>query len=436
MSGLLLTLFLIGSLGAAVFAPIIAAYIFTFVTYMAPKFVLYGPGMAWPWAAISGVTAVILWVLIDRKILSKISFLYCLIVLWLIWINVTTQFAQGDEFHVYYKYNLAVKTIIASLFICLMLTSRIRIEGFIIVIIAAVGFYVGRGFVITLLTGGGGLAVTGETQTPLGDRNAFSTVIWMLIPLIMWLSAHTTIFPRVRIFQLALVGFSFVGIITIVGTQSRGALVAAPFFFAFLFFQSNKKIPIILFGISAIVMVGLLAPQEWWDRMASILLYDEDNSAISRFNSWNFAWNYALQHPIVGGGFRIFTLNIDPVANRWLDAHSIYFEVLGEHGFVGFFLFMSIMIGLLLNGRHIARVCRPYPDLAWAGDLGSKIVVSIVLYMVGGAFLSLAFHPITYDMAALSLALRHLVHREIAKRELPAAERYRSGFRGEVQRRG
>ena len=94
------------------------------------------------------------------------------------------------------------------------------------------------------------------------------------------------------------------------------------------------------------------------------------------------------------------------------------------------------MIGLLLNGRHIARVCRPYPDLAWAGDLGSKIVVSIVLYMVGGAFLSLAFHPITYDMAALSLALRHLVHREIAKRELPAAERYRSGFRGEVQRRG
>jgi hypothetical protein len=81
---------------------------------------------------------------------------------------------------------------------------------------------------------------------------------------------------------------------------------------------------------------------------------------------------------------------------------------------------------LILNGRYISKVCRKYPDLRWAGDLGEKLSMSIVLYMACGAFLSVSTHPILYDIAAISLGLRHFVNRELAEREgesVPAARR-------------
>ena len=87
--------------------------------------------------------------------------------------------------------------------------------------------------------------------------------------------------------------------------------------------------------------------------------------------------------------------------------------MLAEHGFPGLALFLLILAALFFNGLHIAKVCKPYPELGWAGDLGRKLSLSITLYAACGALLSLAFHPILYDFFALSIALRHLVHRRI-----------------------
>jgi len=200
--------------------------------------------------------------------------------------------------------------------------------------------------------------------------------------------------------------------------------VAAPVFFAFFFMQTKKKFPFLLFGLITVLAVLLIAPQEWWDRMQLISDYSEDKSALSRLTSWKFAWDYALEHPILGGGFKIFRFNVDPVAQQWREAHSIYFEVLGEHGFVGLVLFCTLMFGLVYSGFNIRRRCRPYPDLAWAGDLGVKLSISISLYLTSGAFLSVAFHPIAYDLAVLSIAVIHVVNREIAAREGAVRGRY------------
>ncbi len=338
--------------------------------------------------------------------------------------NITTYFGNSPKFLIDVKYDLAQEILLGAAAMCLFLNSRIRIEGLIIVLIAAIGFYVGRGFVVTVLTGGSGTFVVGGDHSPLGDRNYFAMVIWMIIPMLMWLSSYTIIFPKNKIFQLTLIAFALTSAITIVGTQSRGALVAAPVFFAFFFLQSRQKISFIIFGLMAALIVLFIAPQDWWDRMDTIVNYEDDGSALARLSTWEFAWNYTVNHPIFGGGFGIFSLNFNAEKGRWLTAHSIYFEVLAEHGFVGFFLFFSMMFGLVYSGFKIRRRCRPYPELAWAGDLGVKLSVSILLYLTAGAFLSVAFHPIAYDLAILAMAVIHVVNREIAQRENAVRGRY------------
>ena len=417
MSGLLLIMFIMAGLAASVAAPVICLYLYNYVTYMAPHTVFYGPGMTLPLAMITGAAALVVWAAFDRKIFTHLSWCFYLLIVWLIWVCVTFQFYQGDSYNAHFKFDYATKILAFSLLAILMLHTRRRIEGFIVILCVTVGFYVGRGLVVTALTGGGGLSVTGNKSTPLGDRNYFATVVWMLIPMLLWLAQHSVLFPKGRLLKLGVFGFIAAGLMTIVGTQSRGAMLGAPIFFGFMFLQTKRKLTMLL-AAAVLVAGGLaLAPAEWYERMNTIQEYEEDKSANSRFNSWTFAWEFALQNPVLGGGFRIFTLNVDPIENRWLDAHSIYFEVLAEHGFPGLALFLLILGAIFMNGRYLARICKPHPELAWAGDLGHKLTISITLYAACGALLSLAFHPILYDFFAVSVALRHLVHRHIAAKK-------------------
>ncbi len=87
---------------------------------------------------------------------------------------------------------------------------------------------------------------------------------------------------------------------------------------------------------------------------------------------------------------------------------------MAEHGFVGLFLFLSLMGGLAYSGFRLKKRCKPYPELHWAGDLGVKLSVSILLYLGASAFLAVSTHPITYDLAVLSMAVITIVNREIA----------------------
>ena len=63
---------------------------------------------------------------------------------------------------------------------------------------------------------------------------------------------------------------------------------------------------------------------------------------MGRINAWTMALNLAKDN-FFGGGFSIYESAVfaryapDPEARA---AHSIYFQVLGEHGFVGLFLFL------------------------------------------------------------------------------------------------
>ena len=72
--------------------------------------------------------------------------------------------------------------------------------------------------------------------------------------------------------------------------------------------------------------------------MESIKNYKQDTSATRRIDAWTFAINFAEDHPILGGGFEGFSEEqfslYAPGAEVFTGAHSIYFEVLGEHGYV------------------------------------------------------------------------------------------------------
>jgi putative inorganic carbon (HCO3(-)) transporter len=131
-------------------------------------------------------------------------------------------------------------------------------------------------------------------------------------------------------------------------------------------------------------------PETWHERMATITDYQTDDSAMGRIMAWRMAFNLAMHRPL-GGGFQTFRpsaylMYLPEVGARRTDAHSVYFELMAEQGFIGLGLFLALGIFTFFTCGKIARRTRRSPEDAWMNELARMLQVSFVGYAAAGAF--------------------------------------------------
>jgi probable O-glycosylation ligase (exosortase A-associated) len=138
---------------------------------------------------------------------------------------------------------------------------------------------------------------------------------------------------------------------------------------------------------------------------------------MGRVNAWWMAYNLARDR-FLGSGFENVTTELFQKYAPYQDVkpqgpHSIYFQVLGQHGFFGLFLFLLMWILVWRMASRVVRQSRRIPEARWCGDLAAMCQVSLVGYLVGGAFLALAY----FDLPSNIMVLVVLSHRWIANEE-------------------
>jgi putative inorganic carbon (hco3(-)) transporter len=275
------------------------------------------------------------------------------------------------------------------------------------VLAASVGFYGIKGGLFVLATGGA-YKVFGPDQTFIGDNNAMALALVMAVPLLRYLQLHSVNKWAKRGCLAGLV----LCVISALGSYSRGALLALLAMGVFLWVKGKNRGVMLLFAALALPLISFM-PDEWMDRMNTIKDYDEDRSALGRISAWWMAWNLARDRFPIGGGFEIWSdsafAKYSPTPEFVHAAHSIYFQVLGEHGFVGLFLFLCIFFAAFLTGSSIIRLAKAVPELVWAVDLAKMCQVSLIAFAVGGAFLSLSYYDFPYYIAAVMVVLKRLV---------------------------
>ena len=95
--------------------------------------------------------------------------------------------------------------------------------------------------------------------------------------------------------------------------------------------------------------------------------------------------------------------------------HSIYFEVLGEHGWIGLTIFLSLGLTALLTCSRIVKLWRDRPDLKWASDLAKMMQVCLVGYAAAGTFLNLATFNLFYHILTIIFLTRFIVGQELGQ---------------------
>lgn len=411
MRDYIVTLLIFGSLPLILSRPFIGVLVWVLLGLMNPHRLCWGFAPTMPFAFIVAVTLLSSFLISKEKKQIPWTPLSVLLAFWWVWMLIASIDAADypwDDWDKIWKIMLLTFVMIA------LLNTRERIHALVWVAVVSIGLYGVKGGIFTI-TSGGGAHVMGPTGTFIGGNNELGLALVMTIPLMRYLHL-TTDRTLIKNALLGAMGLTFVAIL---GTQSRGALLGLASMSVYLALKSRNKATLLLTMVVLAPLAFSIMPESYFNRMETIETFQQDRSAMSRINAWWTAWYSVLDNPLTGSGFGMWTprlyMQYAPDPSVVYDVHSIYFEVLGETGFVGFFLFIAIMLTALHSLNRVVKFADRDKRLIWMRDLASMVYVSIIGYAISGAFLGLAYFDYYYLFIAITVALTALMQRFIAE---------------------
>jgi len=420
----------------------VLAYIY--IDIVAPQKIGWGVIQSIPVSLIAFMAAAGGWLLLDSKQGSRFTFRQVLVVILLAYCAVTTLGAAFQD-AAWTKWVWVWKALLFAAFLPLPLRTRLRIEAAALVMVLAIGTIIINGGIKTLGGGGGygTLTLLVQEDSGLYEGSILSTAAIATIPLVLWLARHGTVFPRDWMVRLFAAGMIFACLLIPVGTAARTGLVCIAVLGLLLLRSTRHRFLYLgLAGLALVVAVPFL-PESYVQRMSTISNHQGDQSASTRVEVWKWTIDYATQHPF-GGGFDAYLGNSFTYKTRKVSGdaanqvveyaevtdkqrayHSSYFEMLGEQGYPGLALWLWLQV---LGVWQMERVrwrfaARPDGRGSWQWGLATALQQGQVVYLVGAAFVGIAFQPFIFMLVGLQCALWSYVQRTESR--APVSQRWR-----------
>lgn len=258
----------------------------------------------------------------------------------------------------------------------------------------------------------------------MADRNHLSTALALVLPVLFYLQTYSVN----RLIRLGFLGAFCVVVLAILGGGSRAGFIAVSVVGLWLVLTTRRKGLALALVVAAVVGFLAFAPEDITSRLSTIKEADEDSSFMGRVIAWKISSAIALANPVFGGGFH--AVQVQPIWDAFKTApsllgflnlpdpefsakaaHSIYFEVMGDLGFVGLGLFLTILLRAIWSRFTIKRLATQLGEsYQWARDMADMLMLSVLAYMVGGASVSLGYLEVIYMVVMLMELLRlHVV---------------------------
>lgn len=337
-----------------------------------------------------------------------------LFLLLMVWFTVTWLVSGNIEGN-YESWLKVMKIDFMLLVALLVLHNRMHLMALTWVVAGSIAFYGIKGGVFTIANGGA-YRVWGPEGSFINGNNELALALIVTIPLVRFLQLQV----QQAWLRHALTGTMLLCAAAALGSHSRGALLAIAAMTLVLWWRSERKV---VGGIALLVIgAALIAfmPDNWTNRMETIETYEQDASAMGRINAWTMCWNLANER-FFGGSFNIYNaknfLLYSPNPDAIHAAHSIYFQILGEHGWVGLVIYLLLWWCVWLSAGYLRKEGKKREETRWLSDLGAMCQVSLAGFAVGGAFLSLAYFDLTYNIMVLVVLGRRWLREQAWKTE-------------------
>jgi len=413
MRDIVVLIFLIGCIGAAIKKPWWGVLSLAVFSYMNPHAYAWGFVRTLPvYYILFLVVAFRTFTAKDKQPIPNEWRIIFFVLLWIYFLFTTTQAYFPDI--AWQRFWFVTKIYIPFFFTLVLINTREKLYYLIVTIGLSIGIVALKGGVFAILSGFGH-RVYGPPATQFEENNAFAVAMLIAIPLLLiWQKESLNAWIKKGVLFAVPIIYA-----ASLSSWSRGALLTMTVLTLMLIWHSKRKIlaiPLVLMGA---FFVKDYLPQEWFGRMQTLETYEEDGSAMGRLEAWQDGWNHTLEHPFTGTGFEGWMR----VTMR--DWHSSYVEMFSEHGFIAFALWLSLILGSVISLTLLPRKTRNIEGMEWVTIYCYMVRASIICYMVGTAFLGLSYWDLIYHLVFISVLIKKFAQEEMATKE-SASKRQRN----------
>jgi len=322
---------------------------------------------------------------------------------------------------VWFRWDMYSKIVLFYIMTTLIVNKKVHFDfmaWMLLISIGALGAAEGTKFIFS-----GGAHRISWLRGISGDNNFVGLLIVVVLPLAYYLFSQVSS-------KVVKIGFVFTMLLLMLGlvaTYSRGAFIGLVIVLLSFVKGSKNKLSWIL----AFFLIGLAAsnflPDTWFTRMDTVGEAKQDSSFLGRVMVWKMSYIIA-SHNLFGGGFKAVeqayiwrqylpyfdSLDFIPSAipaDHGKAAHSIYFQVLGDHGFLGLFAFLMILLTSYFKITRLIKLAVKEQMDEWIIILSKMLKLSLTVYCISGALLSAAYADFIYAILAMIFCLEHRIVR-------------------------
>jgi putative inorganic carbon (HCO3(-)) transporter len=389
---------ILGSIPVALFNPFVGVLVWYWIAYFNPHRLAWGISN-YPVAQMIAIPTIVGMIFSrqwNKRIFERETVL--MLVLW-IWFGITYIHAlqiplfSGHIQDARTMYINVTKILLMTIVTMLIVNTQQKLRVLLLVVGLSFGVLAIKTAIFGLLHGGE--RVWGPDNSFIGDNNAFGLAMDMNIPIFYFIASC----EKSRLLRIFLWMSLVSALVCVILSYSRGALLGLAVVLLGVTLRSRRKL--VIFAVIGIAGLSLFAyaPEQWRARMDQFFSGHLDSSAQERLITWRTGLNLALDYPVFGGGFQV--LPDVPVYQKYMPRplpnghmssgpHSIYIQELSEHGFVGLALFLSLIASCLASLIQLRRYAQRTDDHNWLIAYSHMFELSIIAFMIGGAFLEFA----------------------------------------------
>jgi putative inorganic carbon (HCO3(-)) transporter len=422
MRDLIVTAIMLGSMPVCLVSPYFGILMWYWITYFNPHRFTWNYAYTLPVAMMIAIPTLV-GTLFARKTMRALLTVECvlLMALWG-WFGITYLHAQGiplfarNMVDAEYEMGHISKILVMTLVMVVVINSKERVRNVILVTAGSLGLLAVKSMLFGFRSGGES-RVLGPPDSFLWENNAYSLALNMALPLLFFLVRDE---PRKWLRILLRVLFAAC-IVSILLTYSRGGLIGLAVVLTVISLRSrHKAIGAFLLAVTVLLVISF-APPAWMTRMGTFVGGNLDSSANMRLTSWTVAWRLAQDYPM-GGSFDAVP-NVDvykryqprplPDNVKSSGPHSIYFQLLGDQGYIGLGIFLLLMTSCFWTLFRVRRKARSVPSADWLVTYSLMVETATLAFMISGAFLGVMYLDVLYEMIGLTIILKMLCRQEL-----------------------
>jgi putative inorganic carbon (HCO3(-)) transporter len=249
------------------------------------------------------------------------------------------------------------------------------------------------------------------------DANDFATFVVSAIPFGIYL-LHAGRTFAVRVWAAAGLVLLTLGF---VWSGSRGGFIALAAVGGFVVARYGAIPMRWRLGATGLIFVVLAAAasDQYWQQMGTITSAHDYNRTeeTGRMQIWGRGVGYMMSNPVFGvgpGNFQAAEGRLSPqairqqygIGVRWNAAHNSFVQAGAELGLPGLILFTGVILSAFASLRRAGRLESARPELGHGSvRLTPALTGSLLGFVVGAFFLSLAYSEMLYTLVAFATAL-------------------------------